>query len=395
VPRNRLVRENPRIFSYYLPMTTPMLTLSPLLSRALLVLLLTLCPIGSLLAGNLPNWDRIAALQAAAIEDSQQQVHQWLQQINTGQAAEVLDAVQHSPATGTPAFEYQLHSLALFLAEAVPEANADRLLAWLENYPSVVLVAHEESASHGVPLFPVAAAAKGSRVEWQRRTAQQQTGQLMADPQRWIEAYLAASPAGQQGLEQGLRMASPDAVASMAGILQQQLAGHPQLALPAGIVAGSLADEALFLAALQHSQGASTVQILRQANWQLDAVQRSQLFGEILDLSKAGKGADPAAPVANPVAAQVAAQVTALSISLLAPGLHSNPAVSQRLLQLLDDEALGAAAALALAGHPDSKVQASLRGKLQGGGLAAQRAALALDQPATDLLQQPFDGDNQ
>ncbi|HKX56821.1 MAG TPA: hypothetical protein VJN01_11980, partial [Xanthomonadales bacterium] len=235
----------------------------------------------------------------------------------------------------------------------------------------------------------------GSRVEWQRRLSQQQSGRLMADPQRWIEAYLAASPAGQQGLEQGLRMSSPDAVTGMAGILQQQLADHPQLALPAGIVAGSLADEALFLAALQHSQGAATIQILRQANWQLDAAQRSRLFGEILVLSETGKSADTVAPVAAPVTAQVTAQVTALSISLLAPGLHSNPAVSQELLELLDDEALGAAAALALAGHPDSKVQARLRKKLGGGGLAAQRAALALDQPTTDSVQQPSDGDHQ
>lgn len=354
---------------------------SPLLYSNLLVLLLCLSPDAHLLADTVPNWDRAVALQAAAVEEGQQQVDAWLQQIDAGQAIEVLDALQHSAATGTPAFEAQLHALALSMAEAAPNAANEQLLGWLENYSPEVLVAHEESSSYGVPLFPVNAAAKGARHEWQRRMAEQQAGQLLADPLRWIEAYLAASPAGKQGLEQALGAANPDDLAALAEALQSRVVAKPELAMPAGIAAGNLADHSLFLTALQHSQGAATVQILRQANWRLDASQRSQLFNGLLALPESASAADEDSDKA------------ALGISLLAPGLYSNPAVSNRLLELLDDQQLGAAAALALAGHPDSRVQASLLKKLQGGGLAAQRAALALDQPPPDSLEQQPDGD--
>ena len=367
----------------------------PLLCRNLLALLLCLSPTARALAEGLPNWERSEALRAAAAGDNQQEVQLWLNQIDSGQAAEVLQALQSSEAAGSPAFEAQLHSLALFLAEAPLDAANDQLLAWLENYPSAVLVAHEESATYAVPLFPVAAAAKGSRTEWQRRMAEQEANTLPADPQRWIDAYLAADPAEQQGMEQALHAASPDALAGLAGRLQIQLPAQPQLAMPAGIVAGSLADEQLFLAAVQQSQGAATVEVLRLASWRLDSAQRSQLLNALLAPHLTETPATPRAEsTAETGEAPTAEPAAALGIALLAPGLHSNPTISQHLLELLDDQELGAAAALALAGHPDSKVQAALQGKLHGGGLEAQRAALALDHPLPNS-QIPAEGSDQ
>ncbi len=328
-----------------------------------------------------PNWNRAAALQASAL-DQQQELHSWLQEINAGNADQVL-AVQRSSPGGSqissaigsqvssqvsnlgsnPAFEAQLFGLALALAEAPQDSAIDALLLWLADYSPTVLVAHEEHADYGVPLYPVAAAAMGSLAERQRQQAGALASQLLnGSPQQWIQRYLSATPVEQQGFNHSLRAATPNAVLPLATTLQQQLPQHPELAAPAGVLASLLSDPQLFLAAYHSAQGATSVSLLREANWRLDAAQRSELLAGTLALDSADK--------------------SALAISMLAPGLRSNPAVSENLLQLLDDPELGAAAALALAGHPDQRLQDRLEELLQAGGLKGQRAALALDQSA-------------
>lgn len=310
-----------------------------------------------------PNWDTATALQAAANPDNTAAVSGWLQQIEDGDSAELLQELQHHDRANSPAFEGQLHRLAIALAEAPLGDSADDVLLWLASYRSQVLVAHEESAAYGVPLFPVAAAAKGSQFERQRRQAQGSGEQLIAaEPKQWIQNYLAASAPEREGYLQSLRLAPADELAALADGLQSLLPAEAELAAPAGIIASTLSDPQLFLAAYQHSQGADTAAVLREAGWRLDAAQRSQMFAGVMAMPSSDK--------------------KALGISMLAPSLHSNPTVSTTLLNLLDDNELGAAAALALAGHPDPQVQASLQHMLQGGGLKARRAALALDQNA-------------
>jgi hypothetical protein len=257
-----------------------------------------------------PNWDAAAALEAAdqASRDAEPADHLslWLQEAETGRADQLLIRLQQSTRTGQPAFEAQLQRLAIHLAEAPLDAAVDELLRWLMHYPSAVLVPHEENARYGVALFPVAASAQGSLAERERR----RTGQ------------------------------------SSASALE--------------------ADVRVFLDAYRNSQGADTVQLLREAGWRLDAAQRGELFENVMALP--------------------ASEKTALVISMLAPELQANPAVSGRLLNLLDDPELGAAAALALAGHPDPKVQVQLQEILRSGGVKAQRAALALD---IELIRNP------
>lgn len=317
------------------------------------------------------NWNRTAALQAASIPQHQHELQNWLQMIDAGNADSLLIKLQRSRQTGYPAFEAQLFELALNLAEEAPQdAAIDALLLWLADFPSAVLVAHEDHADYGVPLYPVAAAAKGSLTERQRRKAQKLANQLLnGSPERWIQHYLSATLVEQQGFNHSLRAASAEAALPLAVTLQLQLTQHPELAGPVGELASLLADPQLFLAAYQSSQGATSVSLLREANWRLDAAQRSQLLAGTIALESADK--------------------SALAISLLAPGLHRNPGVSEKLLQLLDDPKLGAAAALALAGHPDQQVQARLQELLQAGGLKGRRAALALD---PSVFGQP--GDN-
>jgi len=254
-----------------------------------------------------PNWDRDAALfeveQAQRYPQWQQALSRWQHEVYSGNAAAVLAELQRVTATPDPAFEAQLQQLAIGLAEAPPDSAVDVLLQWLAQYRETVLVAHEESDDYGVPMFAVAASAKGSLAERQRRREQLTSAQLTAD---------------------------------------------------------SPTDAKQFLAAYQSSEGPGAAHLLRDAAWQLDAAQRTELLQGALalgDRSKAG-----------------------LAISILAPQLHADAAVSRQMLQLLDDPELGSAAALALAGHPDPEVQAQLHKLSRSGGLKAQRAALALDQ---------------
>ncbi|MDZ4730260.1 MAG: hypothetical protein SH820_10010 [Xanthomonadales bacterium] len=312
-----------------------------------------------------PNWNRAVALRAAAYPPDSTALSRWLQQIENVAVTALHQELENSDQAGSPAFEAQLHKLAIALAEAPLDDSADDLLAWLANYPSQVLVAHEESAAYGVPLFPIAAAAKGSQLERQRRMAQRHAEEwaeewAATDPSQWTQHYLAASAIQRQGFIQSLSGASADALLALADQLQAQIPAQPELAAPAGVVASRLSAAQLFLAAYAYSSGADSAALLREAGWRLNAAQRAQMFAGVMELPAADK--------------------TALGISMLAPGLQSNPNVSSMLLTLLDDPELGAAAALALAGHPDPKIQASLQRMLQAGGLKGRRAALALDE---------------
>jgi len=398
--------EKQRIFSYYLAMQLRTTGFSPRSSAPVCFLAAGICLAFLVPAADAqdlpqPNWDRTEALQTVAAADHDLVLTEWLLQIDRGETAQVLASIKlahlkasqginHHASQNTnlntgPAFEAQLFELALTLAEAPLDAAVDDLLLWLAAYSSQVLVPHEERADYGVALYPVAAAALGASAERQRRWGHsvsmalldsgallwaQPQAQLWAQPQAqpkvqpqallWVQRFLASGSNEQQGMTQSLNAARMEAIQPLAVVLQEQLARHPQLAAPAGAVASVLADTQLFLTAYEHSRGADSAALLREANWQLDAADRSDLLAGILALPTHDKAA--------------------LGISMLAPALHSNPALSANLLDLLDDPQLGAAAALALAGHPDQRVQDQLQHLLQSGGLKARRAALALDQ---------------
>jgi len=362
--------EKQRIFSYDLSMQFKTTGFSPRNSAPVCFLavgigLALLAPAAHAQSLPQPNWDRTEALQTVAISDHRPLLAEWLLQIDRGETAQLLESIklahQNTNQHTDPAFEAQLFELALALAEAPLDVAVDDLLLWLADYSSQVRVAHEERADYGVALYPVAAAALGASAERQRRRGQTASMALLnSGSQLWIKRYLAAGTFEQQGMTQSLSEVRIETIRPLAAELQEQVARHPELAAPAGAVAGVLADTGLFLAAYQFSHGADSADLLREANWRLDAADRSELLAGIMAFPAHDKAA--------------------LGISMLAPALHSNPTVSTRLLGLLDDPQLGAAAALALAGHPDQQVQTQLQQLLQSGGLKASRAALALDQ---------------
>ena len=346
-----------------------------------------------------PNWKREAALRAATLQDNPQQLTSWTGRIDAGDADSVLAELKSSMDTGTPAFEQQLYRLAQSMAEAPLDPGSDRLLDWLQAYEPQVRVAHEESAAYGVPLFAITAAARGSATERQRRVSERQSAGLLADQQRWIARYRAAGPVERQGLERGLATAGRENLRSLGEVLESELAFDPLLARPAGTIASRLEDTGLLLLAIQFSQGADSVHLLREAVWRLDAAKRSELLTAITRQPMEGRHSnvanEPTQAAAIRLATQSSTEKAALGISILAPGLRNDAGVSRQLLQLLDDPQLGAAAALALAGHPDAGVQASLRQKMHERGPAGRRAALALGESPAGILQQQSRGEEE
>jgi hypothetical protein len=306
------------------------------------------------------NWDTRQALEEAGRQSTESKVNAWLEQAGNGDSAELLNELKSSPGAGDPAFESQLVQLATGLAETSLDPATDELLFWLADYPVQVLVAHEEHPNYGVPLFNVQAAAIGSLAERNRLRGEQLSALLLeANPQDWSRNYLSASDTQREGFTRALKAAPAGLLDTLATSLPTQLDSNPELAAAVGVLAGRLSDPRLFLAAYQHGSGAESAPLLREALWQLDAADRAQFLQDILELTAPNRAA--------------------LGISVLAPSLQSNPKVSESMLGLLDNPELGAAAALALAGHPDQQVQSRLKEMLNSGGLASKRAALALD----------------
>jgi hypothetical protein len=306
------------------------------------------------------NWDTRQALEEADRQNTDSKVHAWLEQAGNGGSAELLTELKNTSGSGDPAFESQLFQLATGLAETSLDPGTDELLLWLADYPVQVLVAHEEHPAYGIPLFNVQAAAIGSLAERNRLRGEQLSARLLkANPQDWSRYYLSAGDTQREGFTRAMKAAPVGSLESLAVSLPKQLESNPELAAPVGVLAGRLSDPALFLAAYQHGSGTESAPLLREALWQLDAAGRAQFLKDILTITTPNKAA--------------------LGISVLAPSLQSNPKVSESMLGLLDNPELGAAAALALAGHPDTQVQSRLQEMLNSGGLASKRAALALD----------------
>jgi hypothetical protein len=73
------------------------------------------------------------------------------------------------------------------------------------------------------------------------------------------------------------------------------------------------------------------------------------------------------------------AENAAVAIAVLAPGLHEFPEITDALFELLEDDALGSGAALALARHPDPAITRRLEQSGAGKSPGAQRARMALE----------------
>jgi hypothetical protein len=193
-----------------------------------------------------------------------------------------------------------------------------------------------------------------------RQRGEVRSAQLLeTNPDAWIPGYLAASIPARAGFVAALDGASVQQMEILKQSALQELREQPELFAVAATAALVTADQAALDYLVTHVRGAELAPMLRSAAGQLSEDEQVILLLTAVE----------SAPVEN----------AALAIALLAPGLHAAPEVTDRMFDLLENPALGSAAALTLARHPDPEVRQRLGGLTEGNGAAAKRARLALD----------------
>lgn len=310
-----------------------------------------------------PNWDRELAMQTAAMGQDRHQLNDWFGMLRSGRSAELLLAIKEysvSRQVSSPVRERQLflftQRLAGFSADMIPPG----LLDLLEEYTPQTLIPHEENVSIAVPLFNVPAAATGVRHGIERQFGQARSAQLLASkPTAWIQGYLAASATARAGFRDGLEDASGQQIETLKQSALQGLNNHPELFAIAAAGALASADRAAIDYLVLHGRDARLAPMLRSAAGQFSEDQQALMLLSAIE----------SAPAEN----------SALAIAVLAPGLHALPAVTESLFDLLEDPALGSAAALALSRHPDPAVRKRLYSIAEGFDAAAKHVRPVLD----------------
>jgi hypothetical protein len=307
-----------------------------------------------------PNWDRELAIQTAAMGQDEQQLNSWFGMLRSGRSAELLRAIREycvSPQVSAPVRERQLFLLTQGLSDFPADMIPSDLLDVLEAYPPETLVPHAEDASIAVPLFNVPAAATGVRHGIERQSGQLRSAQLLSSgPRAWIQGYLAASAPARAGFREGLEGASGQQMEALKQSTLQDLDDQPELFAVAAAAALATADRAAIEHLALHGRNAYLAPMLRSATSRLSQDQQAGILLAAIE----------SAPAEN----------AALAIAVLAPGLNALPAVTDSLFDLLEDPALGSAAALALSRHPEPEVRQRLSRIAEGGDAVAKRVRM-------------------
>jgi len=318
-----------------------------------------------------PNWDRDLALQTAVLNIDEAQLDGWFTMLRTGEGARLLGALKafgDASILAAPARDRQLFlfttGLAGFPAASVPS----KLVEFLEACAPLTLVPHDENVSRGVPLFNIPAAAQGVEHGMQRQIGKLRSAELLRSaPEAWIAAYLSATAPARAGFLDALDNATPRQTSLLGMAALQALGEWPELFRPAARSALATADQAAIEKLIMVGANESLSSLLRSASARLPGEIQAQILLTAIQY----------APAEN----------AALAIGILAPGLDVVPEVTESLFDLLEDHALGSAAALALSRHLDPAVRERLRTLAADGSMVAGRARLALELSAEGAVQ--------
>jgi hypothetical protein len=319
------------------------------------------------------NWTEYEARQAAGEVDLVAELKPLFERARAGQDADLrrrLEAVAANQEWPLPARERLLHAFALGLGDLAPGAAGSESLGYLLDYRPQTLVPHEDHASAGVALFNIPAAAAGSMNLWRRQIAYDSSRKMLAqsastrsastwNAESWVAAWLAADPASRRGFLDALDLAPEARLREVAALALRDLPQQPELTGVAARSAALLPDAGLLGDALVKGDGPELAAALRSAAAALDESERAGLLRRLVAEAPAG--------------------TAALAIAEWAPGLLHDPAIAGLLFDLLGDPALGATAALALAGSTQPAVRERLAERAaHGDDVPARRAAAAL-----------------
>jgi hypothetical protein len=260
-----------------------------------------------------------------------------------------------------PAREAAIYQFTRSLAELPREAIAPEILQYLQNYQAQTLVPHEDHTDAFVPLFNIRSAAAGIENGWQRSEYALEAETLLeTNPKSLVSAYAESTNYNQRAAYLDvLQYARIEDVQAVQDEAISWLGETPELTPLLGATAGLTADIFAVKQLLINSQGAGLSSTLEQLGQQLPISETADLLVYAVQQ----------APVAN----------AALAISAWWPRLDNESASRDLLVGLLDDPALGASAALALAKSPNIQTIKILQDTASGDTSAALRAQMALD----------------
>lgn len=196
------------------------------MNRSLLPILLACLPL-AVLAGNGgeampgPNWTPEAAVAAQDRQAARAELAGLYRLARSGRTAELqsrVEAIASGADRPAPERDYILYELALALAEFDPSPGGAETLRFLADTPAKTLIAHEENARYGLPMYNIRAAATGALAAWERRY-RPEAGALPGaevflstlDDSSSVTARLRAARAGYRpGEIEALVLAAPD-----------------------------------------------------------------------------------------------------------------------------------------------------------------------------------------
>ncbi|MGE3730525.1 MAG: hypothetical protein AB7F83_08250 [Lysobacterales bacterium] len=314
----------------------------------------------------MPNSDR----RQVAIElqgGESQRLAQALERVRRERPAELLPALIALSERDELPWSLREAAIAQFLAQLAtlePGAVPPEALAYLRGWQSRTLVAHEEDAAVGAPLFNIAAQTQGLENRWRRKQAEANARfslqhDLAALQQQWSAD---PDPAARAGMVDALSGAAPDRLRALAttATATKSAAGDKGSTALAVAAAIALGDRRPMLDALEHASETELPALLR-ALARLDAGRPSFV------LLRQQSGVWPKSS-------------TALAISLWSPQWLGDRDAESWLIGQLSDPELGAAAALALARIASRFGRAQLQSlaTMSGDARLAARARLAL-----------------
>lgn len=331
-----------------------------------LLLLLMVAP--SLMAQSVdwpaPNWQRERALQHAAQPGSEQVFRDLMQAWRGGSQmlTSQLTSLKSGNAVSSPEREA---GLVRFLQQIQSNAQGRlsvEALSLLKNWQAQTLVAHEESASIGTPLFPIAAMAQGLEQRWRREDFRGVGNHaLKQSATDWITLWEQNTDSvARDGLLDAVQEAAPNQQRELVRQAMAKRADAPSLMRVVIAAALALRDVALMEGLLEVATDA-------QARSLLDAI--------------AGEGSrDERYGVLATLCQRPSTHQAALAIAILTPQLTQHAATERLLLQLMSDPALGSSAALALMRDPSiaARQQVEAFAASVDPSLRAQRARLAI-----------------
>lgn len=268
--------------------------------------------------------------------------------------------VAERPDWPPAAREYVLWTFTQSLSDLRPGAVAADVIRYLNSIRPEVRVPHPDDDRLGIVLFNIPAATAGAVSEWRRGEAMTRASRLLRrGPEAWLDGWLTAQGPDREGFIAMLDYAGGEDLRSLADAAADRPNAGPEFAV-VGAQAGIRLRDPDRLARALGTAGVSRLAALSRA------------AADAFDAELARRTLAAMAATAPP-------ENTSAVLAALAPRLVESDAGVEDLFGLLGHEALGGAAALALARSGDAAIRARLETIAAGaGGPASRRATAAL-----------------